>query len=1006
MGSLFSGVGLVSGLDINSIIDGLLRIEARPRDLLQSRIGKIDAQRTAFLEISARVSALLGRISAVSTASAFRSTRATSSNASVLNATTADGAQPGAYQFVVRGLATTHQLVSSGVRDANAPLGAGTFSLESALARVNRVARLDELNGYTGVQRGSFQIEDASGATADISLADAVTLDDVVSRINSAGVNVRAEVRNEALVLTERSGGVVRVRELDGGRSAADLGLAGSATGTLAGRTLARLQERSPLSGLNDGRGVRRAQAGGDFRITNSAGSQFNVDLSGLLVDSTRLERLNAGRGVEGGEIRITNRRGDVTTIDLSAARTIGEVQRAIDSAGAGVSVVLNAGRLIVTDTTGSTTGTLKIEDVSGNAARDLGILGNPDSGRIDGRTILTVDTLGDVIRAVNFAAGNDGAVTASLDPADPTRVTLRDASDGTTGRVLLERIGDSQALADLGLRAGDHDSDNPITGARITGGVNTTLLGSLNGGRGIALGTLRVTGASSAVEVDLRGAATLEEALSRINTATESIGVRASIATGGTRLQLTNVDGSAGAISAEDVSGQFAAITGLNSSAVGGVVRGANLQRQYINENTLLSTLNAGRGVSSGRFRITDSAGAVASVDIPASARTLGDVIRAINAGANGAKARINDTGDGLLLEDSAGGTGTLRVEESGGATARDLNLLGPATGSRIDGSFELTITAGAADTLDSIVRRINERSSIAQATLLNDGSGINPFRLSIASRQSGAAGELIIDGGALGLDFSTLSRANDARVLVGAGADGGGGVLVTSGTNTLSNVVNGVTLTLSGVSQDPVTVTVDRNLDTVTAALKGFVTDYNDVVKRIKELSAFNQQTSQSGPLLGDSTIQIAQGRLNRLVTGAVGGTGALTRLSQVGIRLGEGGALTFDEARFKQAYEANPEQVSSFFTAADTGAAAKLKKELEAITQDGGLFKRREKALDTQKTQLTERIESLNGLLARRRQRLERQYRAMEQAISGLQAQQTALGSISAVSAPTRR
>ncbi|MBK8915908.1 MAG: flagellar filament capping protein FliD [Phycisphaerales bacterium] len=1005
MGSLFSGVGLVSGLDINSIIDGLLRIEARPRDLLQTRIGKIDAQRTAFLEVSARVSALLGRISAVSTASAFRSTRAASSNASILNAATTEGAAPGAYQFVVRGLATTHQLVSSGVRDASAPLGAGTFTLESALARVNRTSRLDELNGYTGVQRGSFQIEDAGGATADIRLADAVTLEDVVSRINSAGLNVRAEVRNEALVLTERSGGVVRVRELDGGRSAADLGLSGSATGTLTGRSLARLQERSPLSGLNDGRGVRRAAAGGDFRITNSAGSQFGVDLSGLLVDSTRLERLNGGRGVDAGEIRITNRRGDVTTVDLSAARTIGDVQRAIESSGARVSVVLNAGRLIVTDTSGATTGALKIEDVSGNAARDLGIAGNPDSGRIDGRTILSVDTLGDVIRAVNFAAGNDGSVTATLDLNDPTRLTLRDASDGTTGRVLLERIGDSQALADLGLRAGDHDSDNAVVGGRIVGGVNTTLLGSLNGGRGIALGTLRVSGAGGAVEVDLRGTTTLDEALSRINAAAESIGVRASIASSGTRVQLANIDGSAAAISAEDVSGQFAAITGLSSSAVGGVVRGANLQRQYINENTALATLNAGRGVGAGRFRITDSAGAVATVDIPASAKTLGDVIRAINSNPTGARARINDTGDGLLLEDSAGGAGALRVEESGGATARDLNLLGPASGTRIDGSFELTITAGASDTLDSIVRRINERSSIAQATLLNDGSGINPFRLSIAARQSGAGGELIIDGGELGLDFSTLSRAADARVLVGAGADGGG-VLVTSGTNTITNVVNGVTLTLSGVSTDPVTVTVDRNLDNVMTALKGFVTDYNDVVKRIKELSAFNQQTSQAGPLLGDSTIQIAQSRLARLVTGVIGGTGALTRLSQVGIRLGEAGAITFDEARFKQAYDANPEQVTSFFTTAETGAAAKLKKELEGITQDGGLFKRREKALDTQKTQLTERITSLNELLARRRQRLERQYRAMEQAISGLQAQQTALGSISSISAPTRR
>ena len=70
---------------------------------------------------------------------------------------------------------------------------------------------LEELNGYHGVQRGSFKLIDGQGSEAVISLSDAATLADVTDKINQAGINVRAEVRGDGLVLTETTGGVLRV---------------------------------------------------------------------------------------------------------------------------------------------------------------------------------------------------------------------------------------------------------------------------------------------------------------------------------------------------------------------------------------------------------------------------------------------------------------------------------------------------------------------------------------------------------------------------------------------------------------------------------------------------------------------------------------------------------------------------------------------------------------------------------------------------------------------------
>ena len=51
--------------------------------------------------------------------------------------------------------------------------------------------------------------------------------------------------------------------------------------------------------------------------------------------------------------------------------------------------------------------------------------------------------------------------------------------------------------------------------------------------------------------------------------------------------------------------------------------------------------------------------------------AKTVGDVIDRINASTSGkVEARINDTGDGILLVDKAGGSGTLSVSEVGTGT------------------------------------------------------------------------------------------------------------------------------------------------------------------------------------------------------------------------------------------------------------------------------------------------------------------------------------------------
>lgn len=1008
MGSISSGVGLVSGLNHDALIESLMKIERRTLDQLKVRMATLNSQKAAFLDISARISGLLSRVQTLLSPVSFRGAKATSSNTDVLNATARPGAAAGSYAFLVRSLASAQHSISRGFSSASAALTPGTLTIESAAARVNRDADLNELNGYAGVQRGSIRIYNRAGASAVVDLTDVVTLNEVVERINVAGLGVTAMLGSDGLTLADATTGTgqLRVEEVGGGRTAADLGFTGASAsdsdgdGKLSGTALTKLSTLSPLRALNDGLGIRRSLAGGDF-VIQTVGGSVSVDLSDIVKPETRLARLNRGQGVELGVVQITARDGTIASVDLSTAKTLGDVETALESAfgGGRVSVTMTGSRLVVTDGTtvpdGQTAQAFTITDLSGHAARDLGLDVTATDNRIDGRNILRTESLADLLAAINEAAGNHDElghrrVTAAL-ASDGQRITLV----STQGEISLV-AGNSQALRDLGL-----DTAGPgtqLTGRRIVGGLNTTLLRTLRGGTGLNEGTIAVTAGRIQFQVDLADAATLQEALTRIRTAGAQAGVELNIAydVNGTRFTISSADGAELAIT--DVTGEFAKSLGLD--APGTTLRSVNLQRQYVGENTPLAALGNGRGVALGTLRITNSRGIAKTIDLAAlNAETVGDVLSAINGLDFGIAARINDNGDGILVTDSAGGTVAMKIEDVSGSSARDLNLLGTATGSQIDGSFEYRISIGGADTLATLAARITEKTSLATGAVLNDGTGGTPYRLSIISRASGRVGELIIDDNGAGLGFTALTQARDARVLFG----GAGGLLLTSSSNTFSNAIEGLSITASRASDQAVTVSVEKDVTAAVNAIQEFVTGFNETISRIRAVSNYNTETQERGVLLGDATLRSVESRMFRMISRTyVGAQTAYARLSQFGIRLSSGNELTFDAAAFRAAIAADPEGVAKFFSDTTVGVAAVLKKDLEAITKDNGLIPSRTESLDGQRELLEDRSAYIEKVLSAKEARLRREFDAMELALSQLQSQQTSLSQLATLTA----
>ena len=251
------------------------------------------------------------------------------------------------------------------------------------------------------------------------------------------------------------------------------------------------------------------------------------------------------------------------------------------------------------------------------------------------------------------------------------------------------------------------------------------------------------------------------------------------------------------------------------------------------------------------------------------------------------------------------------------------------------------------------------------------------------------------MIDSRGLDLGLDMLTEARDAVVSIGADGSSAG-LLVTSSTNQLDGVMEGVTFDLLSASDEEVTVTIDQDLDGIVESMRGFVEQYNAVLDAIDQSTSFDGDTFERGPLFGDTTVDLVRSRLARVIMRPFEGVDAsVSRLFSIGLRLGSGNRLELDEERFLEAYERAPHLVEELFAAEETGFGAVIQETLDELTRDfDGVIARKNELLTDRQDLLNDRIESLNILLDAKRARLEAQFVGLESALAALQAQQNAI------------
>ncbi|MCP4636916.1 MAG: flagellar filament capping protein FliD [Methyloversatilis sp.] len=307
------------------------------------------------------------------------------------------------------------------------------------------------------------------------------------------------------------------------------------------------------------------------------------------------------------------------------------------------------------------------------------------------------------------------------------------------------------------------------------------------------------------------------------------------------------------------------------------------------------------------------------------------------------------------------------------------------------------VTVTIpNTATSLGDVRDAINAANAGVTASLLNDGTGT---RLVIASKEGGTANTVRItandsDGDntdAAGLsrltyDASTGGSSNMSEKVTATNALlKVNGIDVVSSTNTLTNTIEGVTLTLKNTNVgSPTALTVSNDSSGAKAAVEKLVKSYNDAILTIKNQTAYNSTTDKGAALSGESTVLSLRSRLASVVTGEIAPG---VSLASIGVSVQKDGSLKVDSDKLATALDNGKAKALFVGSTGVTGLASRIDSMIAAAIDDEGLIGNRLAGMDDAKKAMKVQEERLNTRMDLIEARYRRQFSALDSMISSM-------------------
>jgi len=239
-------------------------------------------------------------------------------------------------------------------------------------------------------------------------------------------------------------------------------------------------------------------------------------------------------------------------------------------------------------------------------------------------------------------------------------------------------------------------------------------------------------------------------------------------------------------------------------------------------------------------------------------------------------------------------------------------------------DNSYEVVIDSSN-DSLESLAAAIKDSASDwLTAAVRKEGAN---YYLELATLDSAKPLTITDDGSGLDMQFARMA-ARDAIFNINTSnpADA-----VTRSSNTITDVIEGVTLNLKKTEVDsPVILTVATDNAATLEKVKAFATAFNSAIDFLSAQFTYNEETGRSGILSGDSTARQAQMELLSAVTSRVQGIesgSGYEYLANVGVTLDKNGHLQINESELNSALNSDPTAVQRVFKDVGTSSTSEL-------------------------------------------------------------------------------
>ncbi len=311
--------------------------------------------------------------------------------------------------------------------------------------------------------------------------------------------------------------------------------------------------------------------------------------------------------------------------------------------------------------------------------------------------------------------------------------------------------------------------------------------------------------------------------------------------------------------------------------------------------------------------------------------------------------------------------------------------------------------------DILDQLVKSINDSGLDVSAKILEVSK--NNSRITVTSNEAGEENAISFDGDKRLLQALGFYNGNGEDRREATKTKGGyleseienlnsqfsvNGIDITRNSNTVDDVLTGVTLNLHSVHEkedEEATITVSSDSENLKTEIESFINEYNEVVKYLNEKSGIDTSTYTRGALTGDNTTRSMKINLRLKISENVSGVkDDYNRLNKIGIEFETDGTLKVaDKDKFEDALADNAEDVEKLFNS-DEGIAKKVDDFLDRYTRTGGVIDDSGKGIGRKITNIEKRIKSYEGRLSIRAGNLRRQFSDIQRTLSKLNSQQT--------------